>query len=118
MCGLSGPHSSFGSLYIERGEDDMANLMLDFTKGFVSGVAPQSLSELKSDAESIRDTIMGGARTAQDKYREIRQSSFFKKTTDWFFRRGDEIGEGSSLDDSKDDEFDAGFRFGGDDKED
>lgn len=118
MCGLSGPHSSFGSLYIERGEDDMANLMLDFTKGFVSGVAPQSLSELKTDAESIRDTIMGGARTAQDKYREIRQSSFFKKTTDWFFRRGDEIGEGSSLDDSKDDEFDAGFRFGGDDKED
>ena len=117
MCGLSGPHNSFGSLYIERGEDDMANLMLDFTKGFVSGVAPQSLSELKSDADSIRDTIMGGARTAQDKYREIRQSSFFKKTTDWFFRRGDEIGEGSSLDDSKDDEFDAGFRFGGDDKE-
>jgi len=117
MCGLSGPHNSFGSLYIERGEDGMANLMLDFTKGFVSGVAPQSLSELKSDADNIRDTIMGGARTAQDKYREIRQSSFFKKTTDWFFRRGDEIGEGSSLEDNKDDEFDAGFRFGGDDKE-
>lgn len=108
MCGLLGPHISFGSLYIERGEDDMANLMLDFTKGFASGIAPQSLSELKSDAESIRDSIMGGVRTAQDKYREMRQSPLFKKTTDWFFRRGDEIGEGSSLND-QDDEFDAGF---------
>lgn len=93
----------------------MANLMLDFMKGFASGVAPESLSELKSDADTIRETIMGGARTAQDKYREIRRSPFFKKTTDWFFRRGSEIGEGSTLDDDHSDEFDAGFKYGADD---
>jgi len=89
----------------------MANLMLDFTKGFVSSVAPESLSDLKSDAENIRDTLMGGAKTAQDKYREIRNSSGFKKVTDWFFHRGSEFGEKSSFENDNDDEFDAGFNF-------
>lgn len=114
-CGLLGPHFSFGNLYIERGEIDMANLMLEFTKGFASTLVPQSLTDLKSDADEIREALMGGAKTATDKYREIRRSPFFKKTTDWLFRRSDEFSEGSSLDDDRDDEFDAGFKFGGDD---
>ena len=92
----------------------MANLLIDFTKGFASSVAPDSLQELKSDADTIKDTIMGGAKTAQDKYREIRQSPAFKKTTDFFFRRSSEFESGSSLEDG-DDDFDAGFNFGGDD---
>lgn len=93
----------------------MANLLFDFAKGFASNVAPDSLQELKSDADTIRDTIMGGAKTAQDKYREIRQSPTFKKATDWFFRRGSDFESGSTLEDG-DDDFDAGFNFGGDDQ--
>ena len=92
----------------------MANLLIDFTKGFASSVAPDSLSELKSDADTIKDTIMGGAKTAQDKYREIRQSPTFRKTTDFFFRRSSDFESGSTLEDN-DDDFDAGFNFGGDD---
>ena len=88
----------------------MANLLIDFTKGFASSVAPDSLSELKSDADTIKDSIMGGARTAQDKYREIRQSSGFKKVTDFFFRRSSDFESGSTLEDN-DDDFDAGFNF-------
>lgn len=92
----------------------MANGFKDFTKGFISTAAPDSLTDLKSDADSIRDAIMGGARTAQDKYREMRNSGGIKKVTDWFFRRGTEVGEGSSFE-NDDDDFDAGFKFGGDD---
>lgn len=88
----------------------MANLLIDFTKGFASSVAPDSLSELKSDADTIKDSIMGGARTAQDKYREIRQSSGFRKVTDFFFRRSSDFESGSTLEDN-DDDFDAGFNF-------
>ena len=93
----------------------MANLMVDFVQGFASSLTPESLSELKSGADTIKDTLMGGARTAQDKYREIRNSSAFKKTTDFFFRRSSDFETGSTLEDS-DDDFDAGFNFGGDDQ--
>ena len=94
----------------------MANLLVDFTKGFASTVAPQSLSDLKSDAEEIYSSIIGGAKTAQDKYREITRSPMFRKVSGFFTRRGDEFSEGSTLEDDSDD-FDAGFRFGGDDEE-
>lgn len=94
----------------------MANLLIDFTKGFASSIAPESLSDLKSDAEEIYSTVIGGAKTAHEKYREISRSPMVRKISGFFTKRGDEFAEGSSLEDD-DDEFDAGFKFGGDDEE-
>lgn len=94
----------------------MANLLIDFTKGFASSIAPESLSDLKSDAEEIYSTVIGGAKTAHEKYREISRSPMVRKISGFFTKRSDEFAEGSSLED-EDDEFDAGFKFGGDDEE-
>lgn len=94
----------------------MPNLLLDFAKGLGSAFVPQSLSELKSDADNIKDTLMTGGRNAQEKYREIRNSSAFKKVTDSLFHRRDELGSDNVFD-GNDDEFDAGFQFGASDKE-
>ena len=95
----------------------MPNLLLDFAKGFGSSLVPQSISELKSDAENIKDTLMTGGRTAVEKYREIRNSAQFKKVTDSLFHRSDDLGQNSVFD-NDDDDFDAGFQFGADAKED
>ena len=89
----------------------MPNLMMDFTKSFVSSFTPSSLSELKSNADEIMDTFMSGAKTAQDTYRKMRSGGGFKKVTDWFFQRGDEFSM-ASLSENNDDEFDAGTDFG------
>lgn len=89
----------------------MPNLMIDFTKSFVSSFTPSSLSELKSNANEIMDTVMGGAKTAQDTYRKMRSGGGFKKVVDWFTQRGDDFGSMSLMDDASD-EFDAGTDFG------
>jgi len=88
----------------------MPNLMLDFTKGFVSNIAPDSVTSLVSSSKEIFDTVIGGAKTASGKYREIRNNGGFKKLVDSFFHRGDEFGSSSTLGD--DDEFDPGTNFG------
>lgn len=110
------PHVIYQYIIYERKVIDMANLLVDFTKGFASSIAPQSLSDLKSEAEDIYSSVIGGAKTAQEKYREISRSPMFRKVSNFFTRRGDEFAEGSSLEDN-DDEFDAGFNFGSDDEE-
>ena len=91
----------------------MPNLMIDFVKGFSSMTEPESLSELRSEASKVFDTVIGGAKTASEKYKEIRRQGSFKKTVDYLLHRGEEYSDGSTLD-SGDDEFDAGFDFGGD----
>ena len=88
----------------------MPNLMLDFTKGVVSTIAPDSITELKSSASDIFNLVIGGAKTATGKYREIRHSGGFKRMVDWFFHRGEEFEMSSTLSDNTDDEFDAGFQ--------
>lgn len=88
----------------------MPNLLFQFTRGFTEQLVPQSLTDLKSEADNIKDTLMQGGRTAQEKYREMRNSAGFKKVTDFFFHRSAELGSGSALDDNND-EFDSGFQF-------
>ena len=91
----------------------MPNLMTDFMKSFVEETgATKSLSTIKSDADTIKNTLMSGARTAQETYRNMR-SHGFRKITDWFKNKGDEYAIDSSLDDNVDD-FDAGFQYGDD----
>ena len=93
----------------------MPNLMFDFTRTFTEQFVPQSLGELALDAKNIKNTLMQGGRDAQEKYQEIRNSSHFKKVTDFFFRRRDELGATATLEDvAADDEFDAGFPGSGD----
>ena len=68
----------------------MPNLMTDFMKSFVEETgATKSLSTIKSDADTIKNTLMSGARTAQETYRNMR-SHGFRKITDWFKNKGDE----------------------------
>ena len=77
----------------------------------ISGVS--AVTEIVSDAKSVRDSIMKVPDNAKGVYRGIRQGGF-KKITDWFLERGDEFGMNSTLDESGDD-FDAGFKYGSDD---
>ena len=96
---------------------DMPNLMIDALKTFGSSTSiGTSVAEMVSDAKSIKETLMGGAKNAKETYRNMRQNGF-RKVTDWFFQRGDEFGMNSALDDDSDD-FDAGFNYGSDDDSD
>ena len=95
----------------------MPNLMVDFVKGFSSMTEPESLTQLKTDAAEIFNTVIGGARTANEKYKEMRRSGSFKKAVDYMFHRGEEYSTDSSLDDNAD-EFDPGVDFGGGESED
>ena len=94
----------------------MPNLMMDIAKTFISNTsATATLAEIKDDASVIKDTFMSGARTVQETYRSMR-SHGFRKITDWFKQRGDELGADSSLTDVSD-EFDAGFQYGNDEQQ-
>ncbi len=94
---------------------DMPNLMVDALKTFGKETSiGSSVVSMVSDAKEIKDTLMGGAKTAKETYRNMRQNGF-RKVTDWFYQRGDEYGMNSSLEDDNDDDFDAGFSYGTDD---
>ena len=93
----------------------MPNLMFDFVKGAASSIAPDSINSLVEQSKDIFDTVIGGAKTASGKYREIRNNGGFKKLVDSFFHRGDEFGATSTLGDD-DDDFDAGTDFGQDEE--
>ena len=96
---------------------DMPNLMMNALKSIGKETSiGTSVTEMVSDAKSIKETLMGTTKNAKETYRNMRQNGF-RKVTDWFFQRGDEYGMNSALDDDTDD-FDAGFNYGSDDESD